>query len=111
MVVDDFGSGNLPIDKLISCAVGKIKINRNLINQLDKNEHTLAVVSTLVDICKNEGIEVCASGVETQRQYELVRKLRCDQAQGYFIAKPMELSALSEWVQALHDNQSGSKAA
>lgn len=112
LVVDDFGSGNLPIEKLISCAVGKVKINRNLINQLDKNERTLAVVSTLVDICKNEGISVCASGVESERQFELVKKMGCDKAQGYHIARPMEFGQLLEWIDQTDGKlEPGAKAA
>ena len=107
LVVDDFGSGQLPIDKLIKSAINKIKINRKLVNQLDKDERTQNVIRSVIALCKREGITVCASGVENAEQLSILRDCGCDQAQGYYIAKPMPRKKLITWV---HQNGAKIKA-
>ena len=51
-------------------------------------------------------LEVVAEGVETARQYKIVRRLGCDLAQGYFIARPMTAAQLWEWSCGYEDTQS-----
>ncbi len=97
LAVDDFGSGQLPVDQLIASAVNTIKINRKLIDQLDKNQRARNIVKSLVALCKREGIAVCANGVENVTQLEILRSIGCEHAQGYYIARPMPMDQLIEW--------------
>ena len=98
LVVDDFGSGQLPIDHLIKSAINKIKINRKLVNQLDKDERTQNIIRSVIALCNREGITVCASGVENAEQLSILRDCGCHQVQGYYIAKPMPRKKLLGWV-------------
>ena len=51
-------------------------------------------------------LEVVAEGVETDQQYAVVRRLGCDLAQGYFIARPMAAEQLRHWCGGYEDTQS-----
>jgi EAL domain-containing protein (putative c-di-GMP-specific phosphodiesterase class I) len=51
-------------------------------------------------------LEVVAEGVETDRQYAILRKLKCDLVQGYFIAKPMPAGRFCRWRMGHADTQS-----
>ncbi len=51
-------------------------------------------------------LEIVAEGVETSQQYAIVRRLGCELAQGYFIAKPMTASEMWEWSRGYEDTAS-----
>ena len=51
-------------------------------------------------------LHIVAEGVETDQQYAQVRKLGCDLAQGFFIAKPMPADRFRRWVDGHEDTQS-----
>ena len=88
----------MPIDHLIKSAINKIKINRKLVNQLDKDERTQNIIRSVIALCNREGITVCASGVENAEQLSILRDCGCHQVQGYYIAKPMPRKKLLGWV-------------
>ena len=46
----------------------------------------------------NLGLEIVAEGVEDERTLLTLKRLGCDFAQGYFIAKPMPISELDNWL-------------
>ena len=103
LAVDDFGSGQLPVDKLIASAINTIKINRKLIGQLDKNQRARNVVKSLISLCQREEITIIANGVENVTQLEILKNIGCEQAQGYHIASPMRMDQLIDWYKDYND--------
>jgi EAL domain-containing protein (putative c-di-GMP-specific phosphodiesterase class I) len=57
-----------------------------------------AIVSTIVALGKNLGLQVVAEGVETLSQLEMLRSIGCDAAQGYFFSKPVPADAVKALV-------------
>jgi EAL domain-containing protein (putative c-di-GMP-specific phosphodiesterase class I) len=62
-------------------------------------------VQAIVALGKAMSLDIIAEGIETDYQYSIVRKLGCDLAQGYFIAKPMPAEEFRSWCEGHEDTQ------
>jgi EAL domain-containing protein (putative c-di-GMP-specific phosphodiesterase class I) len=104
--IDDFGTGYSSLSYLAQLPVQTIKIDQAFIAQLEDSSVNTRVVEAIVALGKAMKLEVVAEGVETDRQYTIVRQLGCDLVQGYFIAKPMPADRLLDWAEGFEDTQS-----
>ncbi|MBT3700996.1 MAG: EAL domain-containing protein [Alphaproteobacteria bacterium] len=57
------------------------------------------IVRSIVELGHNLGLAVVAEGIEDQETWDLLSDLRCNQAQGYFISKPVLADDFYDWVQ------------
>lgn len=94
--IDDFGSGYSSLTYLQTLPVNEIKIEKEFVTNMEKNENNSIIVRTVVDLGHNFNLKVIAEGVETQETYNLLERLGCDVAQGYFIAQPMSAEELED---------------
>lgn len=104
--IDDFGTGYSSLSYLAKLPVQTLKIDQAFIAQLSESEANSRVVEAIVALGKAMKLEVVAEGVETEQQYAIVRRLRCDLVQGYFIARPMPADQLLTWMDGYEDTQS-----
>jgi diguanylate cyclase (GGDEF)-like protein/PAS domain S-box-containing protein len=82
LAIDDFGVGYSSLSYLRYLPVDQLKLDRVLVGNLDTDHKNLAIVRAAVDLGHALGIEVVAEGVETQEEFEELRKLGCDVGQG-----------------------------
>ncbi len=87
--IDDFGTGMSSLAYLKTLDVDYIKIDRSFISRLENSDTDQAIVTCMIDLCRNLHKQVIAEGVETAEQAELLLNMGCDQAQGYFFSKPV----------------------
>ncbi len=104
--IDDFGTGYSSLSYLAQLPVQTLKIDQSFIAKLTDSDTTTRVVEAIIALGKAMGLEVVAEGVETDQQYAILRRLGCDIAQGYFIAKPMAADQLLVWSNGYVDTQS-----
>jgi len=104
--IDDFGTGYSSLSYLAQLPVQTLKIDQSFIAALSDSETTERVVQAIIALGKAMKLEVVAEGVETDRQYAIVRRLGCDLVQGYFIAKPMSADRFTNWRKGYEDTQS-----
>jgi len=104
--IDDFGTGYSSLSYLAQLPVQTIKIDQAFVAQLSDPDANTKVVEAIIALGKAMELEVVAEGVETDQQYAAVRRMGCDLAQGYFIAKPMPAAQLREWHGGYEDTQS-----
>lgn len=71
----------LPVDTL--------KIDRSFIAPMSASPVHMAIVTTVISLARSLNLRVVAEGVETEQQANLLRLLRCDEAQGYLYSKPV----------------------
>jgi diguanylate cyclase (GGDEF)-like protein len=95
--IDDFGTGYSSLNYLAQLPVQTLKIDQTFIAQLSNPDANTKVVEAIIALGKAMDLEVVAEGVETDQQYAIVRRLGCDLAQGYFIARPMPAAELWAW--------------
>ena len=95
IAIDDFGTGYSSLGYLAKLPVHSLKIDRSFIVTMTDNPDTMTLVSTIVSLAHALRLKVCAEGVETEEQADILRSLQCDEMQGYLISRPVALDALT----------------
>jgi len=96
--IDDFGTGHSSLSLLSRLPVDELKIDRSFISQALSGRNA-AIVASTVALAHGMGLSVVAEGVETSEAWNLLKRLRCDCAQGYLISQPMPPEAVPAFVQ------------
>jgi EAL domain-containing protein (putative c-di-GMP-specific phosphodiesterase class I) len=63
-----------------------------------ENNENAEIVRTIVMLAQNLGMDVVAEGVETNEQLALLRKLGCENGQGYFFSKPLDVAGAEKII-------------
>ncbi|AOG21809.1 EAL domain-containing protein [Acidovorax sp. RAC01] len=87
--IDDFGTGYSSLARLRSFPVSKLKVDMSFVRDMIENEDSLAIVTAVISMAKALHMHTVAEGVETAQQLQVLGGLQCDQAQGYYVGKPM----------------------
>lgn len=90
--IDDFGARYSNISILTKMNFDILKLDKTMINDLVINERTKIIVKNFLDTCRILKIKSVAEGVETKGQLEVLKELKCDLIQGYFINKPIPVA-------------------
>jgi diguanylate cyclase (GGDEF)-like protein len=102
IALDDFGTGYTSITHLRHLPIDIIKIDRSFVSRLD-DERDRTLLSMVTDLGHHLGLTITAEGVETPEQYETLRRLGCDRAQGFLMSRPLSTGNLVDWVQERAD--------
>ncbi len=101
--LDDFGTGHSSLSLLGRLPVDELKIDRSFISQALSGQGAAAIVASTVTLAHGMGLNVVAEGVEKPEAWNLLKRLRCDCAQGYLISRPMAADAVPEFVRQAND--------
>lgn len=96
--IDDYGTGYSSLQQLTRIAFSELKIDQSFVKSFADNEALRIVVESSIDMAHKLRVKSVAEGVETQQGWDLLRGVGCDTAQGYFIAKPMDLTAFHDFI-------------
>src|SRR3954471_14982260 len=96
--LDDFGAGHASLGHLKALEVDELKIDRSFVIGLPDDERDVAIVYATVELARRLGMRVVAEGVESSESWDMLARLLCDQAQGYFLSRPMTADALRGWL-------------
>lgn len=105
VAVDDFGTGFSSLSYLQRLHVDRLKIDRAFITDIATNERARRIPELVIELGHKLGLSVIAEGVETAAQVEVLKALGCDDIQGYFYSRPVEPTALLEWLKNTATNQ------
>ncbi|MFC6478945.1 putative bifunctional diguanylate cyclase/phosphodiesterase [Pseudomonas asuensis] len=101
LAMDDFGTGYSSLSYLHTYPFDGIKIDRSFIAGLDTSSNGEAVIEAIIGLGRALSLTVTAEGVETQGQMDVLARLKCNQAQGYYLARPMRIEALNALMDAI----------
>lgn len=87
--IDDFGRGYSCLDKIFDIPISRIKIDQKFVSGLPQDRRSYHVVKAAIDLAKGMGLQATAEGVERPEQALTLRKLGCDEAQGFLFSKPI----------------------
>jgi diguanylate cyclase (GGDEF)-like protein len=89
--IDDFGTGYSCLSYLHRFPIDNLKIDRSFVNLINAEGENHQIVKTIITLAHSLGIKAIAEAVETPEQLAQLKKLGCDEAQGYLFAKPLDL--------------------
>jgi diguanylate cyclase (GGDEF)-like protein len=95
--IDDFGTGYSSLAYLKRLPVDELKIDQSFVRNMETDRDDTTIVRSTIDLAHNLGIMVVAEGVETVEVWNMLRELKCDQAQGYHMGRPMPVGEFSAW--------------
>ncbi len=87
--IDDFGTGYSSLSYLHRFPLDALKIDRSFVNLMDMEGNNSEIVQTIITLAHSLGLNAIAEGVETPEQLAILKKLGCNQAQGYLFSKPV----------------------
>lgn len=99
VALDDFGTRYSVLELLLLMAADELKIDRAFVSAL-ADRRVAIIVESLVRLAHDLGLEVVAEGVETAAQFEAMRAMGCDTAQGWFFSRPVPADEIREWLTA-----------
>jgi diguanylate cyclase (GGDEF)-like protein len=96
--IDDFGTGHSSLAYLKRLPVHTLKVDKSFVTDMDTDEDNASIVLATIDLAHSLGLEVTAEGVETRPVYEMLWEMGCDCYQGYYVSEPVEMGAISDWL-------------
>jgi diguanylate cyclase (GGDEF)-like protein len=94
VAIDDFGVGQSALSCLRSLPIGRIKIDRSFVSDVDSDSKARSIFVAVVSLAKSLGISTTAEGIETEQQRLIAALSGCDQLQGYLLGRPQERERL-----------------
>ncbi len=96
--IDDFGTGYSSLSYLKKLPAQTIKIDRSFVLDIDTDEDDRSIVAAIIAMARALGKDVIAEGSETQEHIDTLKSLKCNNIQGYFFSKPLQLDAFKKFV-------------
>ena len=93
--VDDFGTGYSSLSQLQKMKMDVLKVDRAFTSALGQSREGTVFFQAIVSMAHALGMSVVAEGVETHEQLQLLQELKCNEVQGYFIARPLPAAGMS----------------
>ncbi|UTA49081.1 EAL domain-containing protein [Simiduia sp. 21SJ11W-1] len=97
--IDDFGTGYSSLAYLKRLPVQALKIDYSFVRLLLQDKQDEVIVRSTVNLGHNLGLHVVAEGVEDQATLDCLKEMGCNQAQGYFLGRPMPAADVPGWYQ------------
>jgi len=88
-LIDDFGTGYSSLSQLQKLDFDVLKVDRSFTSEVEKTEEGQVFFTAIITMAHALGMKVVAEGVENRRQIEILKRLRCDEIQGFYVAMPL----------------------
>lgn len=99
MAFDDYGTGYASLSMLTEYPLTRLKIDRVFVSRMATSTGDAAIVKAIVSLGLGFGLKIVAEGVETEDQAAMLRRLGCDEGQGYLFGRPMPFKRLGEAIE------------
>ena len=110
VAIDDFGTGYSSLRLLSRLPVDTLKIDRSFIQAIAQGPHAMTLVSTIISLARAFDMRVVAEGVETSEQLDLLRVMGCDQAQGFYLGRPVPSAEVPALIERLSPRRASAAA-
>lgn len=105
LALDDFGTGYSSLGSLTAFPFNKIKIDKSFVADLTRNHKSTAIICSILTLAVGLDMSVTVEGVETREQYERLKAMGVNFAQGYLMGRPMPIDELERQPQVYRSRQ------
>jgi Amt family ammonium transporter len=106
IAIDDFGTGYSSLAYLRRMPIDHLKIDRSFISGFAvESEENDQIVRSIISLARSLGLGVVAEGVENREQFERLRRLHCDRAQGFMFSRPVDNAKARELISKFQQRQ------
>jgi diguanylate cyclase (GGDEF)-like protein len=98
IAIDDFGTGYASLALAVQLPADYLKIDRSFVSSMLTSRRHAAAVATTLALGRSMDLTVIAEGIETEQEAAYLQARGCDEAQGFWFAKPMPFQALMQWL-------------
>jgi diguanylate cyclase (GGDEF)-like protein/PAS domain S-box-containing protein len=106
LAIDDFGSGHSSLSRLNQIRVSTLKIDRSFVQDLPENRSSSVLVSSIIQLARNLGLDPLAEGIETEEQRDFFLEHGCELGQGFHFSRPIVASELETLYRASRAEES-----
>ena len=99
VLMDDFGVGFSNVGNLQKIPFDVVKIDKSFIDGIVSDTKSREIVRFLIGLCKINGMEVVAEGVDNKEQVEILKKAHCDTIQGFYYSEALEKKAFEKFLE------------
>ncbi|WP_051480657.1 bifunctional diguanylate cyclase/phosphodiesterase [Cellulomonas sp. KRMCY2] len=98
IAVDDFGTGYSSLSYLRDLPIDELKLDRSFVFPMAEDARAVALVASTIALAHSLDLRMVAEGVEDGVTYAELTRLGCDQAQGYYMSRPVPAAELDDWL-------------
>ena len=103
ILMDDFGTGYSSIDRLSQLPFDALKLDQGVVKRMATSRQNLDVVRSAISMAREVGMTSVAEGVESAPIYNFLIAHGCEEAQGFYIGRPMSLIDFQTFISEDHD--------
>jgi EAL domain-containing protein (putative c-di-GMP-specific phosphodiesterase class I) len=96
--LDDFGTGSSSLSYLKHLPLDELKIDRSFVLAMAESEPDAVIVRSTAELARRLGLRVVAEGVETPETWQQLADIGCEQAQGYYLQRPLGAGDFMAWL-------------
>ena len=98
LAIDDYGTGRSNLQLLAAIPFSELKIDRSFVDGASRKRAISTVLKSYLGLARSLSRHACAVGVETKQDWDFLQELGCTYAQGYYIASPMPVDDIPDWL-------------
>ncbi|MDQ2819935.1 MAG: EAL domain-containing protein [Pseudomonadota bacterium] len=100
--IDDFGTGYSSLSYLSRFPIDVLKIDRSFVSDIGRHGSESPIVASIITLAHNLKLAVIAEGVETLEQLDYLRRMGCDEIQGYYFSRPLPADEFEQLLRRGH---------
>jgi EAL domain-containing protein (putative c-di-GMP-specific phosphodiesterase class I) len=104
-------TGSSALALLKSLPVDELKIDKSFVMAMEHSAEDAVIVRSTTELAQRLGLRVVAEGVETAAALEYLECTGCEEAQGYFLQRPVPAAEIAPWIEAWHVRRAGTTRA
>lgn len=98
IAVDNFSKAFAHAHRLAELNCAYVKVSRSFVSRVEEDQSAQIMIKAIVELAHSANIRVVAEGVEKPEIMTILRKLGCDEAQGYAISRPLGIEEYRSWI-------------
>jgi diguanylate cyclase (GGDEF)-like protein len=101
--LDDYGVGQTSLGRLKMLPIDELKLDKVFILRLDESHQDQCIVRSTITLGHQLGFCIVAEGVENQPSFDLLKQMKCDYAQGYYLSRPLNAADFARWLVSYYE--------